>query len=54
MSERHFERKMLFQLLKAESFSDTEDVIFNLIATMDPKDVELVQKRIAELKEKNK
>jgi len=51
---RHTEKNILFWLLKAETFEDIKDIIANLMATMEPEDVELVMKRLAELKESRK
>ena len=50
---RHTEKNILFQLLKAQITGDWETVADNLMAIMEPEDVELVQKRIAEWEKKN-
>jgi hypothetical protein len=51
---RHTEKNILFKLLSCESFGDVEVVILNLIATMEPEDVEQVKKQVTELKNLNK
>jgi hypothetical protein len=50
LETRHTEKNILFQLLTAETPRDIDTVVMNLMATMEPEDVELVQKRAAELK----
>ena len=50
---RHTEKNILFQLLIARIKGDWETVTDNLMATMEPEDVELVQKRVAEWEKKN-
>jgi hypothetical protein len=47
---RHTEKTILFALLTAETSADVHKVITQLKATMEPEDVELVEKRVAELK----
>ena len=51
---RHTEKSILFQLLKAKTIEDYETVTQSLIATMEPEDAELVQKRVSELDSKRK
>ena len=51
---RHTEKNILYKLLRCENFSDLEDVIANLIATMEPEDVELVKAQVAEMNVKKK
>ena len=50
---RHTEKNILFQLLRAKITGDWETVTDNLMATMEPEDVELVQKQVAEWEKKN-
>ena len=50
LETRHTEKNMLFMLLTAKTLVDIDKVIINLMATMEPEDVELVQKRVAEYK----
>jgi hypothetical protein len=46
---RHTEKTILYSLLRAKTLADYEDATNQLMATMEPEDVELVQKRIAEI-----
>ncbi|MDR1664093.1 MAG: hypothetical protein LBR83_04115 [Clostridiales bacterium] len=47
---RHTEKNILFQLLKAADAGDLQEIIFNLCATMEPEDVELVKKQFEDYK----
>ena len=49
---RHTEKNILFKLLRAETVEDYQEVTSNLMATMEPEDVQLVKQEIAELKQK--
>ncbi|MDR1663835.1 MAG: hypothetical protein LBR83_02805 [Clostridiales bacterium] len=51
---RHTEKSILYKLLTIEDMDDLDDIIYNLIATMEPEDVELVKKQVAERKTKKK
>ena len=55
LDKRHTEKNILFDLLRAQAlnpalaeFREFGDVVYQLIATMEPEDVELVEKRVAE------
>ncbi|MCL2054856.1 MAG: hypothetical protein FWG90_10555 [Oscillospiraceae bacterium] len=50
LETRHTEKNILFMLLTAETSQDFDKLIKNLMAIMEPEDVELVQKRVAEYK----
>lgn len=50
---RHTEKSLLFLLLKAEETGDWASVLHQLIATMEPEDVELVKQQIAEWAKKS-
>jgi len=47
---RHTEKNILFWLLSVENMDDLKRVIANLMATMEPEDVQIVKEQIAELK----
>jgi len=49
---RHTEKSIPFQLFRAKETGDVDLVISQLIATMEPEDVELVKKQIDDLKKK--
>ena len=51
---RHMEKNLLFQLLRARVTGDLDTAIDNLEATMEPEDVELVKKKIAEWEARRK
>ena len=51
---RHTEKSLLYSLLCVENLDDIDGVISHLMATMEPEDVELVEKRVAEMKVKRK
>jgi hypothetical protein len=48
LETRHTEKNLLFQLLKAKVTKDYETITENLIAIMEPEDVELVKKQVAD------
>ena len=52
LDTRHTEKSILFRLLTSKTLEDFEETTIQLMATMEPEDVELVQKRVAELNEK--
>ena len=47
---RHTEKNILFKLLLIEDIKGLREVISNLVATMEPEDVELVKKQVTDLK----
>ena len=49
---RHTEKNILFKLLRIKDIEDLQEVIANLIATMEPEDVELVKKQVADIQAK--
>ncbi len=46
---RHTEKNILFKLLQIKDIKELKHVIANLMATMEPEDVELVKKQLMEL-----
>ncbi len=49
---RHTEKAILFQLLDAAETGEWMRVLSHIMATMEPEDVELVQKQYADFKAK--
>jgi len=56
LETRHTEKNLLFSLLKAQKYNpvlaqakEMKEIVLQLKATMEPEDVELVLKQIAEL-----
>jgi hypothetical protein len=54
MELRHFERDLLFRMLKAQRLNRLPDVILELMSRMEQEDVKIVKQQITEWEETEK
>jgi hypothetical protein len=54
MELRHFERDLLFRMLKAQRLDRLPDVILELMSRMEQEDVKIVKQQITEWEESEK